>query len=300
MLSFIMGGVLRYRGREIGSVQLDFVRRLIAAEPTIGRKALSRKVCEAWDWRQANGQMCDMVCRGLVLALERKGLVKLPPRKSTPPNPLAGKRKRPAFIDVDRSPIRCALKELGALEILSVRRTAQEKVLNSLIEHYHYLGYCHPVGEQIKYLVSGCGRPIACFTLSSAPRHLGPRDRFIGWSAEQRKANIRLLAYQSRYLILPWVQVRYLASHLLARISKRIASAWQALYRHPLYYLETFTNPETHKGTCYKAAGWHALGLTTGRGKADQSNKPNRPLKVVWGYALSADFRRLLCGESPV
>lgn len=206
-----MGGVFRYRSREVSSTQLDFVRRLIAAEPAIGRKELSRKVCEAWEWRQPNGQMCDMICRGLMLALERKGLLKLPPRKSTPPNPLAGKRKKPAFVEVDRSPIRCALKELSALEILSVRRTPEERLLNSLIEHYHYLGYCHPVGEQIKYLVRSRGRPIACFTLSSAARHLGPRDRFIGWTAEQRKANIRLLAYQSRYLILPWVQVRYLA-----------------------------------------------------------------------------------------
>ena len=296
---FPMGGVLRYRGREISSAQLDFIRRLIAEEPTIGRKALSRKVCEAWDWRQANEQLCDMICRGLMLALEREGLVKLPPRKSTPPNPLAGKRKKPAFIEVDRSPIRCKLKELGALEILSVRRTPQEKLLNSLIEHYHYLGYCHPVGEQIKYLVSSRGRPIGCFTFSSAPRHLGPRDRFIGWSAEKRKANIRLLAYQSRFLIPPWVEVRYLASHLLARISKRICADWEAVYRHPIYYLETFTNPATHKGTCYRAAGWHALGLTTGRGKDDQTNKPNRPLKVVWGYGLSADFRRVLCGDSP-
>ena len=294
-----MGGVFRYRGREVSSTQLDFIRRLIAEAPTIGRRALSRKVCEAWDWRQTNGLMCDMTCRGLMLALEREGLLKLPPRKSTPPNPLAGKRKRPAFIDVDRSPIRCTLKELGALEILSVRRTRQEKLVNSLIEHYHYLGYCHPVGEQIKYLASARGRPIACFTLSSAPRHLGPRDRFIGWTAEQRKANIRLLAYQSRFLILPWVEVRFLASHLLARISKRISSDWQALYSHPLYYLETFTNPATHKGTCYKASGWHDLGLTTGRGKADQTNKANRPLKVVWGYGLSADFRRILCGDPP-
>jgi hypothetical protein len=294
-----MGGVIRYRGREISSAQIDFIRRLITEVPTIGRRALSQKVCEAWDWRQTNGQLCDMICRGLLLALEREGLVKLPPRKSTPPNPLAGKRRKPPFIEVDRSPIRCKLKELGVLEIHSVRRTPQEKLVNSLIEHYHYLGYCHPVGEQIKYLVSSRGRPMSCFTLSSAPRHLGPRDRFIGWTAEKRKANIRLLAYQSRFLILPWVEVRYLASHLLARICKRISSDWTAVYRHPVYYLETFTNPQTHKGTCYKAAGWHALGQTTGRGKDDQTNKPNRPLKVVWGYPLSADFRRLLCGDSP-
>ncbi|NVM57853.1 MAG: DUF4338 domain-containing protein [Desulfobacterales bacterium] len=282
-----------------GAAQIDFIRRLIAEDPAVGRSALSRKVCEAWEWRQPNGQLCDMICRGLLLQLEREGLVKLPPRKSTPHNPLAGNRKKPPFIEVDRSPIRCKLKGLGALEILSVRRTPWEKLVNRLIEHYDYLGYCHPVGEQIKYLVSSRGRPIACFTFSSAPRHLGARDRFIGWSAEQRKANIRLIAYQSRFLILPWVEVRYLASHLLSRISKRVSSDWEALYRHPIYFLETFTNPTTHKGSCYRAAGWLALGLTTGRGKDAQMKKPNRPIKVVWGYPLSADFRRALCGGLP-
>jgi hypothetical protein len=254
-------------------------------------------VCEAWDWRQPNGQLCDMTCRGLLLALERVGLLKLPARKMTPANPLAGTRKKPPFVEVDRSPIHCKLKSLGELEIRSVRRTQWEGLLNSLIEHHHYLGYCHPVGEQIKYLVSAGDRPIGGFTFSSAARHLGPRDRFIGWTAEQRKANIRLIAYQSRFLILPWIEVRYLASHLLARISRRISADWEALYGHPIYYLETFTNPETHKGTCYRAAGWLALGLTTGRGKAAQSKKPNRPLKVVWAQPLCTDFRRFLCAE---
>ena len=136
----LMGGGVRYRGRDISAAQVDFVRRLITEDPGIGRKALSKKVCEAWEWRQANGQLCDMICRGLMLALERKGLLKLPPRKSTPPNPLAGKRKKLAFIEVDHSTIRCTLKGLGVLEILSVRRRPEEKLLNSLIEHYHYLG----------------------------------------------------------------------------------------------------------------------------------------------------------------
>ena len=235
-----MGGVIRYRGREVNSAQLDFVRRLIAAEPAIGRKALSKKVCQAWDWRQANGQLSDMICRGLMLTLERQGLVKLPPRKSTPPNPLAGKRRKPAFIEVNRSPIRCKLKGLGALEILSVRRTPQEKLVNSLIEHYHYLGYCHPVGEQIKYLVSSRGRPIGCFTFSSAPRHLGPRDRFIGWNAEKRKANIRLLAYQSRFLILPWVHSTNLASRLLAMAARRLTDDWLERYAYRPVLVETF------------------------------------------------------------
>jgi hypothetical protein len=184
--------------------------------------------------------------------------------------------------------------ELGPFEFVQVRRTAQESVFNSLIETYHYLGYTQPVGEHLKYMVYTQGRPVACFAWSSAPRHLGPRDRFIGWSAEARKSNIRFVAYNSRFLVLPWVEVRYLASHLLGRMAKRLSGDWERLYSHPVYFLETFVHPELFRGTCYRAANWVLLGQTTGRGKDDHTNKPNRPLKDVLGYPVHKHFRRLL------
>jgi len=290
-----MGGGLRYRGREIGPEQIEFLRRLIRDNPTCTRRALSARVCEAWDWRQANGQVCDMICRGLMLELERQGRLTLPARKNTPPNPLASVRTKPPRIELDQSPIAGRLKELGPLEIRQVRRSPWEGLWNSLIEHHHYLGYCHPVGEQLKYLVFRDRRPIAALGFSSAPRHLGPRDRFIGWSTDQRRANLHLIGTNLRFLILPWVQVPYLASHLLGRIARRITADWQQIYEHPLYFLETFVDTQKFSGTCYRAANWVYLGLTTGRGKDDQTHKPNRSLKAVWGYALAADFRRHLC-----
>jgi len=254
-------------------------------------------VCEAWDWRQPSGRLCDMVCRGLMLQLERQGLLTLPARKCTPNNPLAAGRSKPARIDVDESPVSGRLKELGSLEMRQVRRSRWERLWGSLIEHHHYLGYCHLVGEQLKYLVFCAGRPIAAFGFSSAPRHLAPRDRFIGWSAERRRANIHLIAINTRFLILPWVSVPHLASHLLARIARRVSSDWQQIYNHPIYFLETFVDTERFTGTCYRAAGWRYLGLTTGRGKNDHTHKPNRSLKAVWGYPLAADFQRHLCSE---
>ena len=139
-------------------------------------------------------------------------------------------------------------------------------------------------------------RPIACFAFSSAPRHIGCRDRFIGWDQEQRKQSIHLIAYNTRFLILPWVEVRYLASHLLGRIAKKAADDWQQLYNHPIYFLETFVDTERFAGTSYRAANWVYLGRTTGRGKDDQTHKPNRSIKAVWGYPLSGDFRERLCG----
>jgi hypothetical protein len=129
---------------------------------------------------------------------------------------------------------------------------------------------------------------------SSAVRHLAPRDRFIGWTAEQRKNNLRLIGYQTRYLILPWVKVKNLASYLLAVIAARICSDWNRTYNHPVYLLETFTDPQRHVGTCYRAANWQYLGMTTGRGKNDQTNRPNRPRKALWCYPLCRDFRSLM------
>jgi hypothetical protein len=192
--------------------------------------------------------------------------------------------------------LECSLAQLGALEIHLVRRTAAEKLFGSLMEAHHYLGYTRPVGEHLKYLIYAQGQPVAALAWSSAPRHLGARDRFIGWSASQRRAQLHLLAYNTRFLILPWVKVPHLASHLLARVAGRIAADWQALYEHPVYLLETFIDPERFAGTCYRAANWLYLGLTTGRGKDDQTNRPNRSLKQLWAYPLRPDFRRRLCG----
>lgn len=290
-----MGGVVRYRGRQITPGHIQFIQNLIEENPDCSRRALSVKLCEAWDWRQANGQPCDMICRGLMLQLERQGLLKLPEKKACPPNPLAAARKKPPLIDVERTPICGSLKELGPLEIQQVRRSRWEGLWGSLIEQYHYLGYCHPVGEQLKHVVFCQQRPIACFGFSSAARHLGPRDRYIGWSAQARKCNIHLIAYNTRFLILPWVQVPHLASHLLARMARRISADWHTLYQHPIYFLETFVDTEQFAGTSYRAANWVYLGLTTGRGKDDLTHRANRSVKAVWGYPLHPQFRRYLC-----
>jgi hypothetical protein len=192
-------------------------------------------------------------------------------------------------------PLETTVRGLGRVELRQVRRTAEEGFVNSLIEHHHYLGYSQPVGEHLKYLVTADERPIGCFCWSSAPRHLGPRDEHIGWSRQARQANIRFVAYQTRFLILPWVRVPHLASHLLGRMSARLSEDWVRVYAHPIYFTETFVDPERNRGTCYRAANWTPLGLTKGRGKDDQTNRQNRSLKLLFGYALAKDFRERLC-----
>lgn len=290
-----MDWVFEHRHRRVTAADVAFIRDLITEHPDASRRALSAKLCEAWDWRQPNGNLRDMVCRSLMLELHRAGHIELPPRRRVPPNNLA-RRKRPEPVEVDRSPIRTDLRGLGPLAIRQVRRTVEEPLLNSLIEMHHYLGYTQPVGEHLKHLVCAGDRPIACFTWSSAPRHLGPRDRFIGWSAEARRRNIRFVAYNSRFLILPWVEVPHLASSLLGRMARALPGEWQQVYGHPVWFAETFVHPAKFRGTCYRAANWIWLGRTTGRGKDDQTRLPNRPLKDVLGYPLTRRFRDLLCG----
>jgi hypothetical protein len=285
--------ILSYRHRTVTETDLRFIRELIAAHPNDSRRALSKRLCEAWQWVQANGALRDMVCRGLMLALHRAGHIELPPVKKKMLNPLAVRRP-PLRLAVDSTPIAGALQRLAPLEIVPVRRTPQEPLFNSLLAEHHYLGYTQPVGEHLKYLVMSQARPIAALAWSSALRHLGARDRYIGWSKEARLRNIRLIAYNTRFLIMPWVEVPHLASHLLGTIARRITADWEALYHHPVVFLETFIDPARFRGTCYRAANWVSLGLTTGRGHNATTKRCDQPVKEILAYPLKKDFRRRL------
>ena len=283
----------RYRGRIVTAADILFIRAFIAAHPEASRRRLSALLCEAWQWKQANGALCDMICRGLLLMLHRAGEIELPAVRQTSLNPFV-RRARPQPPLIDRTPVSGSLGQLGPIELTQVRRTAQEPLFNSLIEHHHYLGYEQPVGEHLKYLVWAQNQPIACLAWSSAPRHLGSRDLYIGWSSEARRRNIRFIAYNTRFLILPWVTVPHLASHLLGRMARLLSQDWERLYGHPIYFLETFVDPERFRGTCYRAANWVMLGRTTGRGKDDHTNRPNRSIKEVLALPVHRRFRELL------
>jgi hypothetical protein len=188
------------------------------------------------------------------------------------------------------------LNELRPIDIQLVRRTADEPLFQSLMEEHHYLGYEQPVGEHLKYLIWAQGRPVACMAWSSAPRHLGSRDRFIGWSGEARRRNIRWIAYNTRFLILPWVAVPHLASHVLGHMARRLSEDWEQLYGHPIYFLETFVDPERFRGTCYRAANCGADGAHhgTGEGRSDGPPQPVDPGGV--GLSANAAVSRGIAG----
>jgi len=283
-----------YHNRHITSKDIAFIRTLIANNPDKSRRFISREICRQWNWRQQNGVLKDMICRGLLLKLESVGLVTLPPRKRITNNPFLN-RKPPELVEVDKTPIVCSIEEIRPIELRPVRKTQYERLYNSLIHEHHYLKYTQHVGENLKYIAFSNNRPIACFGWTSAVWHLGCRDRFIGWSPEIRKKNLHLIAYNHRFLILPWVKIHSLASHLLSLITNILPSDWLRFYNHPIYFLETFIDTERFNGTCYKAANWIFLGKTTGRGKLDNTHKKNRSLKAVFGYPLCKDFRRILC-----
>lgn len=290
-----MEALLTYRGRSITPNDVAWLRAMIAAQPGLSRRALSLAVCAAWAWRQPNGQACDAICRGLLLKLHRAGHLVLPaPRWVSRTPGRARNSSAAATVHVDTSPLAASLTELRPLEIRQVRRLPEEGLFNALLAQYHYLGYQQPVGAHLKYLVWGAGRPLGCAAFGSAARHLGARDRFIGWSAEARRRNLRFVAYNTRFLILPWVRVAHLASHVLGALAGRVSSDWQSLYGHPLYFLETFVDPARYRGTCYRAANWRVLGRTTGRGHNAPSMRPTRPVKEVLGYPLVAQFRARL------
>lgn len=285
-----------YRGKAVNDNDIAFINELIAQNPGASRWALSRELCRAWNWVQPNGELRDMVCRGMMLELHRAGHIRLPEKKRFPRNPLID-RKKPEPIDIDQRPLQTDLAGIQPLEFRQVRRSPDERLFNSLIEQFHYLGYCHPVGEQLKYIIYAHRRPIACLAWSSAPRHIGSRDRFIGWTAKMRREHLRLMACNTRFLILPWVRVPSLASHILGRMARILPRDWHRVYRHGIHYLETFVDKSRFAGTCYKAANWIYLGETTGRGKNDQTRRPNRSIKAVWGYPLVKNFRKRMTTE---
>lgn len=282
--------LLSFRGRQIRPAEVAFLRELIAQSPGLSRRRLSVKVCQAWNWVQPNGQLRDMVCRGLLLALHRAGHIQLPAKRHSPPNNAIAHRRVSPVESYDTSPIEGSLATLGPLEIRLVRRAEGEKLFAHLLSRYHYLGYSRPVGEHLKYLVLAGLRPVACVGWSSAPRQLNLRDQFVGAPKEGYRHNLHRIAYNTRYLILPWVRVPHLASHLLARLARRISADWQALYQHPIDLLESFVDIERFKGTCYRAANWTCVGRSVGRGTKSKTHDQTS-IKELWVYPLVQRLR---------
>ena len=283
------------QGWLIRSEDVTLIRDWLRTHPASNRTRLSRELCAAWNWRNEGGQLKDMACRNLLLKLEAQGQIRLPPRRTASVNAL---RNRPgAQFDHDRSLLACALEALQPVRVQPVAQESSEGALfRFLLQRYHYLGHRNGIGENLKYLACDReGRPLACVLFGSAAWKCQGRDAFIGWSAAQRQRHLRLLTNNTRLLLLPWVRVPDLASHLLSRIARRLSQDWQAKYGHPIHLLESFVQTDRFLGRCYRAAGWIALGATTGRGRNAPGPVPQGPAKEIYVRALSPDWRQRLC-----
>ena len=279
----------------MGPEDLGLVRHLLAAEPGWNRSRLSRELCERWAWRNEAGRIKDMACRTLLLKLERRGLIRLPPRQCASPN--ARRNRRVLDLPCDRTPIEGALGEVRPVRIEALGADhADGRLFRFLLQRHHYLGLRNSVGENLKYLARDRrGRPLACMLFGAAAWKAKARDRAIGWSARQRERALSRVANNARFLVLPWVRVPHLASHLLAAVARRLDADWCAKYGHGIALLETFVDRERFRGTCYRAAGWVHVGATTGRSRNDRDNTLSVPVKDIYLRPLCRDFLRRLC-----
>ncbi len=278
----------------IDQKHVQHIRVLLAANPQWHRSYLSVELCKLWGWQSPAGQYKDMACRSLLLKLERAGTIVLPPRQ--------GKRtfhSRPAYPRVPhrQETISDPLAGLVPLQITVVSQDTEDyKLFNCLLSQYHYLSYRGAVGENLKYLIRDAQRrPLACLLFGSAAWKTAPRDAFIGWNQKEREGHLRYLTNNMRFLILPWVRVPHLASHILSGIARRISRDWEQKYGHPICLLETFVDRSLFRGICYQAANWILVGQTKGRTRNDRNHDIQTPVKDVYVYPLEKDFRRRLC-----
>ena len=290
-----MEDALVIQGRKIVAADIGLIRRLMAENPSWGRSRLSVELCERWDWRRPDQRPKDMACRSLLLKLERAGHIVLPPRQAKSHN--ASRNRSIRDVPHRTEPIRGGLQALRPLAITAVPpRSDDQALFKCLVSRYHYLGLKNTVGENVQYLARDRGgRPLACVLFGSAAWKTTARDAFIGWDRRAREANLALLTNNTRLLILPWVRVPHLASHLLSRVCRRVRSDWMEKYGHPIHLLETFVDRGRFRGTCYRAANWIRVGQTKGRTRNDPDRTIQAPVKDVYLYPLAKHFREQLC-----
>lgn len=293
-----MKDIMVKQGRRITPGDIQLIKQLLADNPAWNRTRLSKELCRIWQWRKPNGQIKDIACRSLLLKLEKEGCIVLPQRQTKWTRRV---RKKPPIPSIPhlKKEVSGGLKTLLPIEIVRVRQPSDDNALfECFLSRYHYLGYKRTVGESMKYLIhSSGGRPLACILFGSAAWKTQPRDTFIGWDRQTREKNLGYLTNNMRFLILPWVKIPHLASHILSRISRRISLDWITRYGHPIYLLETFVDRSRFRGTCYKSANWHLVGQTKGRTRNDRNNTIEVPLKDVYLYPLVKKFREELCHD---
>ena len=280
----------RYCGRDFHADDMAAIRQLIAEDPARSRAELSRLTCRALHWRKPDGGLKDMSARVAMLRMHADGLIVLPPPRRTRPDASV----RISTLSDPGEPLDTSAAALMPLALHRVCSKSDSRLYNEYIQRYHYLGHKPLPGAQLRYTVYSAEHPIALLGFGAAAWTSAPRDHYIGWSHEQRQRNLHLLVNNARFLILPWVQAKNLASMLLAMAAKTLPHHWQEVYGYRPVLLETFVEQPRFRGTCYNAANWVYLGQTKGRGKLGPAGKQSLPIKDLWVYPLDRCFRETL------
>jgi hypothetical protein len=282
---------MRYCGRQFTEAEMDWIRQLLLVQPRLTRARLSREVCTHLRWLRPDGRLKEMSCRVAMLRMAKDGLITLPsPRQAKP----IGFRLSREVEHATEAPKIAPPVDLGGLAV-DVVGSRYSSLWNGYIQRYHYLGHQLIPGAQLRYFVRAADHVVALLSFGASAWRTKPRDDLIGWTDEQRERNLHLIVNNSRFLILPWVRQKNLASRILSLIAKRLPQDWLSIYAYSPVLLETFVEKPRFTGTCYKAANWQYVGDTQGRGKLDTFNLYAKPVKSIWVYPLVQDFRQQLC-----
>jgi len=288
----------KFCGQSVNAEQLSEIVEIIETFPKLSRTELSNTVCELFSWKRPTGKLKSVECRQFLERLDEKGTIKLPACRKQYTNKGSAKVQRTGRTDLQPT-ISTKLKRLSPILLTRVDNQNQRQLWYEYVDRYHYLGYQLPFGAQLRYFIrSGATDDIlGCFQFSSPAWKMAPRDRWIGWVDDQRKANLQKLINNSRFLILPWVEVKNLASRALALAIKTVPDDWESCYGYRPVLLETLVDRKLFKGTCYKAANWIHVGKTTGRGRMDRDHtRQGAAVKEIYVYPLSSRFRQELAG----
>lgn len=296
----IMDFPITVQGRCLEAGDLSWLCQLIGDHPDWNRSELSRQIARRWQWSNSAGQLKDIAARTMLRKLEQRGLITLPPRQSSPPHSRQSARAIKPVLH-PTAPIAGALGSLQPVQLKLVEDKPSRELFAHLLHTYHYLSYSRPVGENVPLLIlDQAKRPLGCLLFGAAAWKVAPRDEFIGWETTVRTQNLLLVANNMRFLILPWVRVPHLASHVLGLAARELNKLWQTKYGHPIHLLETYVERERFRGTAYRAANWTKVGVTKGRSRNDRERSLQVPLKDIYCYPLHRQFRRLLSGAGAI